>query len=128
MVKEPRSTVLVADDDPWALKVLHQTLELSHFRVLAARDGQETLEILAQHPCDLLILDLGMPRLSGLRALEEIRRRYPQMPVIVVTGLADSSDVPDLHRRGAREVLSKPCTPAELLAAVERVLSPPPHP
>lgn len=123
------STILVADDNAWVRRVLTATLQLDHHEVVIAADGQEALERLKSAPVDLLILDLGMPRVSGLGVLDRVREEFPHLAVLVLTGLAGPADAPDLVRRGAREVLAKPVNTQALRAAVERILtSQPPSP
>lgn len=116
------SRVLVAEDDPWVRRVVQATLALDHHEIHFATDGQETLDRLQETTVDLLVLDLGMPRLSGLAVLDRIRTTHPDLPVLVLTGLAGPEDEPDLVSRGAREVLAKPVQPMTLRTTIQRLL------
>lgn len=117
-------TVLLADDHPAVLEVLRDALEVASFRVLAAQDGREAVELLTERPADvdLAILDLNMPHMGGLEALERMREIRPDLPALLSTGdsgsaLAESRSLPD----GAR-VLQKPISLGELLRQVREAL------
>jgi DNA-binding response OmpR family regulator len=81
---EPR--VLLVDDEPKLLETLSAILEVSGFVCRTAGDGFEALRLLRETPPDILISDLRMPNLSGFELLAIIRRRFPQIAVIVISG------------------------------------------
>lgn len=118
------SRILVAEDDAWVRRVVQATLALDQHDIRFASDGQETLDRLSEAMVDLLVLDLGMPRLSGLAVLDRLREEHPDLPILVLTGLAGPEDEPDLVRRGARAVLAKPVQPMTLRSTVQRLLTP----
>ena len=119
-----RPLVLVADDDDDIRMLVTFRLERSGYEVLAARDGEEALELAVRHRPDLAVLDLTMPKLDGyqlmgrLRELEETRR----MPVILLTARAQDDDVARGFAAGADDYIRKPFSPQELQARVKAIL------
>jgi two-component system KDP operon response regulator KdpE len=109
--------ILVADDDPQILRALHITLTARGYDVLVARSGAEALDqAINGHP-DLVMLDLGMPQLDGVRVIEAIRG-WSSMPILVVSGRADSADKVDALDAGADDYVTKPFAVDELLARI----------
>jgi CheY-like chemotaxis protein len=78
--------VLLAENDRTLRELSQETLELDHFRVLSATDGQEALALAESWMPDLLVTDVAMPRLDGVGLIRAIRRLYPGMPVIITSG------------------------------------------
>jgi CheY-like chemotaxis protein len=78
--------VLLVDDDPVMLEALSLTLEENGFSCRIASDGFEALRVLRQTPPDIIISDLRMPNMSGFELLAIVRRRFPQIAVIVTSG------------------------------------------
>lgn len=103
-------TILLAEDQAICREPLAKLLRYEGFEVVTATTGVETLQILHDRPIDLLILDLILPKLSGLAALEKIRAddRLRELPVIVVTGVMDSTQIAQVVvDYSAKEVFSK---------------------
>jgi DNA-binding response OmpR family regulator len=121
-VREQRpTTILVVDDEPTLVDVLEAYLRDEGFAVLRARDGRAAVEIaLAQQP-DLVLLDLNLPKLSGLDAFREIREQL-DVPVIMLTARADEVDRVVGLELGADDYVSKPYSPREVVARVKTVL------
>ena len=117
--------LLVADDNRQVRAIMAGTLEAAGYRVLQAVDGIAATEVFAAHPetLALAILDVDMPRMSGLECLERLRARRPALPVIVISGLADVH-LTDEQARNAT-LLKKPFRMAKLTALVARMLSTP---
>jgi CheY-like chemotaxis protein len=78
--------VLLAENDRTLRGLLQETLELDHFRVLTAANGQEALALAECWMPDLLVTDVAMPRLDGFGLIRAIRRLYPGLPVIITSG------------------------------------------
>lgn len=104
------ATVLVADDEPTIRHVLRTFLESEGFAVVTAADGVEALEAYQHNGerIDAVVLDLGMPRMSGRACLEALRDLAPELPVIISTGSSTEQDTEDLTLQGASAVLEKP--------------------
>ena len=113
---------MVVDDDPSVRDLLRLTLPVDGFEVVEAGDGMQALGAARQRRLDLVLLDWRMPGASGHEVLRELKRREPDLPVIVLTA-EPASALRDVARSlGADEFLTKPFSPLELLGAVERFL------
>jgi CheY-like chemotaxis protein len=89
-----KGVVLVVDDDPGVRELVSTTLEGAGFVVYQAEDGLGALAILGGLLPDAIISDLEMPRMSGYELVLVVRRRFPQLPVVVLSGVAESEKVP----------------------------------
>ncbi|OII24635.1 response regulator [Curtobacterium sp. MCBA15_013] len=107
--------VLIADDDVQLVRALAVTLAARGYDVVTARDGRAAIDAVITERPDLVLLDLGMPRLDGIGVLEGIRA-WSQVPVLVLSGRTDSSDKVDALDAGADDYVTKPFQMDELLA------------
>ena len=111
--------ILVADDEPHIGRIIKMKLEQGPFRVTLAYDGREALEILERTPdIGLVLLDLMMPRLSGLDVLKRMRAddRWKQTPCIILTAAGQEQQHRLALELGASEFLTKPFSPKKLYA------------
>jgi two-component system, cell cycle sensor histidine kinase and response regulator CckA len=116
---QPTATVLVVDDEEIMRSILTRTMESEHYQVYAAGDGLEALALLEKElPVDLVIADVSMPRMDGRELVLELSRRYPHLPVVLISGvyLGGTPDLPG-------PVLPKPFTPMTLASRVREVLA-----
>jgi len=115
--------VLICDDEPSLRELIRVSLD-GPYEFVEADDGEKSLEIARRLRPDIVILDLMMPRRSGLEVLTEIRRdeRLSDMAVIVLTA-AQPATREEALRQGADVVLVKPFEPDEITALVEEVLA-----
>jgi CheY-like chemotaxis protein len=107
------------DDEEMMRSVLTRTMESEHYQVYAAGDGVEALALLEKEiPVDLVIADVSMPRMDGRELVLELSRRYPHLPVVLISGvyLGGTPDLPG-------PVLPKPFTPMALASRVREVLA-----
>jgi CheY-like chemotaxis protein len=116
-----RLKVLIADDEADLVDVLRDRLEAYGFTVITAGTGREALETLATEPVDGIFLDVKMPDLDGLSALDEIRRRDPQTPIIIVTASSHPNAAADALARGANAFVRKPFAWDDLKATMEQL-------
>jgi len=107
--------VLLVDDEKRFRASTEKVLERRGFRVVTAGTGEEALERLADGP-DVVILDIRMPGMDGLTALREMKRRAPEVPVIMLSGHASEDAARIALDQGAFDFLAKPCD-IDLLAA-----------
>ena len=116
------ATVLICDDEPSLRELIRVSLD-GPYSFAEADDGEKSLEIARRLRPDVVILDMMMPRLSGLEVLSEIRgdRGLAETPVIVLT--AQPSTKEEALRGGADIVMVKPFEPEQITAAVEEVLA-----
>ena len=113
--------VLVADDDPQLVRALRITLSAHGYDVVAAPDGAATIALAAKEHPDIVVLDLGMPRLDGVQVIEALRG-WTNAPIIVVSGRTGSADKVEALDAGADDFVTKPFQIDELLARL-RALS-----
>jgi two-component system KDP operon response regulator KdpE len=107
--------VLVVDDEPQILRALRINLRVRQYEVLTAASGAEALEVAGHHPPDLVILDLGLPDLSGIDVIHGLRG-WTTAPIVVLSGRADSTDKVEALDAGADDYVTKPFSMDELLA------------
>ncbi|MCA2488423.1 MULTISPECIES: response regulator [Vibrio] len=115
--------IMLVDDDPIFRKVTNAYLESQGFKVVEAGNGLEALQQLRECQPDLILCDLSMPVLDGIEFVEEVSLEYPYMPLIVVSGTDEMSDVAKALRFGIKDFLPKPIGNYEHLSqAIENTL------
>lgn len=117
----PAPRVLVVDDEPQILRALRINLTARHYHVDTAPDGATALASAARHPPDAVILDLGLPDLDGVDVIRGLRG-WCRVPIIVLSGRADSRDKVEALDCGADDYVTKPFGIDELLARLRAVL------
>jgi DNA-binding response OmpR family regulator len=110
--------ILVIEDEPRILGFLTRGLEAEGFSVVGARDGEEGLRLALELRCDLVILDLLLPRLDGLSVLGRLEREHPELPVVIVSARAEMTTKLRGFGLGASDYLTKPFSFDELLARI----------
>jgi two-component system alkaline phosphatase synthesis response regulator PhoP len=115
------AAILVVDDEPEILRLVRDYLEHAGFSVDTATDGPGALQHARTRKPDLIVLDLGLPRLDGLDVTRELRRTTG-VPIIMLTARADESDKLVGLELGADDYITKPFSPKELVARVRAVL------
>ena len=119
----PRCAILVIDDEEAVLDVVRRFLEIAGHEVVCASSGPEALEHLGSGlPCDLMILDLMMPREDAVTLFQRLRQRRPGVPVLLCTGLPQAEPAPELLRLGAAGLIRKPFRMNEMWYAVKQAL------
>jgi PAS domain S-box-containing protein len=120
-----RETILIAEDDSSVRGVLARTLRDYGYTVLEAADGNEALEIAAgaRVPPDLLIADVVMPRMSGRQLWRELGQRWPNLPVLFISGYTGMDAVSRGLLEEGRDFLQKPLDPEELARRVRVMLT-----
>ena len=117
--------ILVIDDDPDIRETVRRTLESRGHTVDLAKDGRAGIAALAQHAPDLVITDVFMPDQDGIETLIELRKAFPNLRVIAMSGGNTGgliSLLDDMEGLGANASIPKPFTPKELIATVNSVL------
>ena len=118
---EPK-TILTIEDDTAIRQGIIDALKFSGYQVLHAADGESGLTIATTHEYDLLLLDLALPRLSGMEILQQVRHQRPTQPVILLTAKGDEADRVQGLKLGADDYVVKPFSIKELIARIEAVL------
>lgn len=114
--------ILIVEDEPNLAFLIAQNLEVEGFTITKAPDGEAAIDAVLAHSFDLIILDLMLPKRSGLDVLREVRRVRPKLPVIILTARTSVTDRVQGLKLGADDYMSKPFEMAELLARVQAVL------
>ena len=116
--------VLVVDDNEDSLRIVESILRSAGFEVCLARDGKQGIEIAEASAPELIILDIMMPVMDGVEALQRLRDspRTSRIPVILLTAKAQDEDVIAGYQTGADYYITKPFTAKQLLYGVRLVL------
>ena len=117
-------SVLVVDDDVAVGKVLTVLLAQAGHEAAHVTSGEEALARLEARPFDAVITDLQMPTMSGLALLDEIGRRWPRLPVVMLTAHGSVSTAVEAMKKGAAEFMLKPFDKEELVFVVGKALAP----
>ena len=113
--------ILLIDDDEALLKAIGRSLTDRGHALRTASSGREALRLMAEAPPDLMISDIEMPGMDGVALLRAVRKRFPDMPVILTTGYATVDTAIAALRLGACDYLKKPIRFQALLACIQRV-------
>jgi|WetSurMetagenome_2_1015567.scaffolds.fasta_scaffold1170224_1 DNA-binding NtrC family response regulator len=114
-------SILVVDDDVNLRKSLVQILRSAGHEVDCAENAQRSLVLLNEHSYDVMLLDHKMPDMNGLTMLAAIHRSFPQMRVLVLTGVGTAELQREAADRGAWKFLRKPVDPEEILALIASI-------
>src|SRR5512133_1584571 len=118
-----KPTILVVDDEKNIRRTLRMVLEPEGYEVAEAESAEEALKLLEGEPVDLGIFDIRLPGMDGLALLSRARELWRELPVVVISGHADTSDVVDAVKRGATDFFSKPVDRERVLVSVKNALS-----
>ena len=119
------STILVAEDDPDVLELIVSALRLTGNEVIAARDGMQAVALLRTREVELAVLDVLMPKMTGIEVLREIRGDHTlsQPSVLMLSALCSRADMRAGFVAGADDYLAKPFDLRELLDRVDTLLT-----
>jgi two-component system, cell cycle response regulator DivK len=117
-------TVLYVEDNEFNRKIVRQLLSVTTYRLQEAVDGEQGVAMAVDSPPDLVLMDIQLPKLSGLEATRRIRQdpRTAHVPIIVVTSFALSGDDRKALDAGASAYLAKPYSPRELLELIRKLV------
>ena len=115
--------ILLVDDEPDIVEVIQDRLEAYGFTVVTAGSGLEALKKLSAEKFNGVFLDVKMPEMGGIEALEEIRKRDTKIPVIIITSSATREAAIDAIAKGANEYILKPFEWQELKAKIQKIFN-----
>src|SRR6201994_853791 len=118
----PHARILIIDDEAGIRDSLETLLTLEGFSVDLAGDGSAGMDLLTRHSYDLLLLDLSLPRESGLDLLPRIKGLAPELPIIMITAYGTVGNVVDAIRAGASNFIQKPWDNEKLLADIRSAI------
>lgn len=110
--------VLVVDDDPGILESFNYMLQ-DKCELILSENGQDALRFLETEKPRLVFLDIKMPDISGLQVLEAIRRKYPELSVVIITGTEDEKNMQVARSYGVKGYLKKPLDISEIIEIVD---------
>jgi DNA-binding NtrC family response regulator len=118
-----KPSILGVDDEANIRRALRMVLEPEGYAVAEAESAEKALEVLQAEPVDLAVFDIKLPGMDGLTLLSRARELWRDLPVIVISGHADTSDVVDAVKRGATDFFAKPVDRDRVLVSVRNALA-----
>jgi CheY-like chemotaxis protein len=121
--------ILLIEDNAVVRQLLHDMLTAAGYDVLAEADGNAAIEALRRITVDAVVTDIYMPGMDGLETIVEVRKRYPDLRIIAMSGGSSrvrgrqADHLMTAHEIGADAVLRKPFEPEELIGALQRLLN-----
>jgi len=112
---DEKTNILVVDDEE-VVRLSHiRTLASMHCNVEVVRNGSEALLVMEQRPADVVLLDLRMPGMDGMEVLKQIKQRWPETEVVIITGYPNVDTAKEAVRLGAYDYLAKPVGPDDVI-------------
>lgn len=123
MAMYPRQPVLIIDDEESALDSFETTLKLTGINnILKCQDSRDVLPLLSKRKVDCILLDINMPHISGLELLHRIKEDFPDIPIIIITGIDEVDTAVECMRNGSNDYMVKPVEKNRLISGVKRVI------
>jgi len=123
MARSRPHRVLVVDDQVAVAEVVRDALEEAGYAVTLTSTGVSALNLIAYDPPDVVLLDLGLRDMLGLEVLDRLRARWPEIPVIILSGTQDPDLAKSARARGAADYVTKPFELQRLLQVVRVILA-----
>jgi DNA-binding response OmpR family regulator len=120
------ATILLADDDIQLRTMLREILEIENYHVIEVGDGEKTINFLKNNPVDIVITDLIMPKKEGIETINELRKLYPDLPIIAMSGgsMTNSRVYLDIALKlGVIKAFLKPFDINEMLETIHSVIT-----
>ncbi len=117
------AVLLIIDDEEGMCWALEKAMEEEGHQVFTATRGLEGLAIFTRQKVDLVLCDIKMPDLSGIEVLEQIRKKNPQVPVVIMTGYSSLPIALEAIKKGANSYLTKPFQIAHLKELVKKTIA-----
>ncbi|TAM42261.1 response regulator transcription factor [bacterium] len=119
-----REKILIVEDEKDIIKMLEYNLKKEGFKVIAARDGEDALDLAVREYPDLILLDLMLPGMDGLEVCKSLKKeaKTASIPIIMLTAKSQESDKVVGLELGADDYITKPFSPRELIARIKAVL------
>jgi len=114
--------ILVVDDDAIVIKSCRRILEAEGFEVSSVPSADKALEELKSYDFDLLLIDVKMPKHDGMYLMREIKKNWPEIPIIIMSGYPTPETIAEVLRLGATLFIPKPFKPDELVKSVRQAL------
>ncbi len=119
----PNHPIMIVDDEESALESLEIALSLGGLNnILKCEDGRRVLPLLARQKIECILLDINMPHISGLELLPRIKEDFPDIPIIIITGIDEVDIAVECMRNGSNDYMVKPVEKSRLISGVKRVI------
>lgn len=113
---------LIVDDDPIVLDSCKRVLEAEGFEVCLVPSADQALEVMKNNTFDILLIDVKMPERDGMYLMRAVKKQWPEVPIVVMSGYPTPETIAEGLQLGAEEFIAKPFTPDEFLEIVRQVL------
>ena len=113
---------LIVDDDPIVLDSCKRVFEAEGFEVCLVPSADQALKVMKNNIFDLLLIDVKMPERDGMYLIRAVKKQWPEVPIVVMSGYPTPETITEGLQLGAEEFIAKPFTPDELLEIVRQVL------
>ena len=114
--------ILVVDDDAIVIKSCRRILEAEGYEVSTAPGADQALEMMRTSDYDLLLIDVKMPKRDGMYLMREIKKNWPEIPTIIMTGYPTSETIAEVLKLGATLFIPKPFRPDELIKSIRQAV------
>jgi len=114
--------ILVVDDDAIVIKSCRRILEAEGYEVSTAPGADQALEMMRTSDYDLLLIDVKMPKRDGMYLMREIKKSWPEIPTIIMTGYPTSETITEVLKLGATLFIPKPFRPDELIKSIRQAV------
>jgi DNA-binding NtrC family response regulator len=114
--------ILVVDDDPIVVKSCKRILHAEGFEVFTCGSADDALEKMKQCDFDLILMDVKMPKHDGIFLMKEMKKNWPDIPIVVMSGYPTSETIADVTQLGAIQFIPKPFRPDEFMKIMRRVI------
>lgn len=113
---------LIVDDDPIVLHSCKRVFEAEGFEVCLVPSADQALKVMKNSVFDILLIDVKMPERDGMYLIRAVKKQWPEVPIVVMSGYPTPETITEGLQLGAEEFIAKPFTPDELLEIVRQVL------
>lgn len=120
---KPTYRILIVDDEDDLRNLLSHVLSTHGYEIQSASNGEEAISKLKQQTFDLALLDIQMPKMSGIQVLQFIKEHASTTKAIMLTGYADLKNAMEAREFGAREFISKPYKLEDVVSTIQHVLN-----
>ena len=114
--------ILVVDDDPIVVKSCKRILQAEGFEVFTCPSADEALEKMKQCDFDLILMDVKMPKHDGIFLMKEMKKHWPDIPIVCMSGYPTAETIADVTKLGAIQFIPKPFRPDEFMKIMRRVI------
>ncbi len=114
--------ILIVDDERIVLDSCKRVLEADGYSVTLVSSADKALEAMSAEAFSLILMDIKMPGRDGMSLMREVKEKWPDIPVIIMSGYATNETVTQVSKTDAASFIAKPFTPDELAEAIRKVL------